>query len=54
LENQASVQSKVGYKAIYVKGRITWNTKALIGYAIAYPEVEQFKKVGKPSVKINR
>ena len=42
------------YTAVYGKGRITWDTKALGGYAAAHPEIEQFKKTGSPSVSIRR
>lgn len=38
--------------ALFVKGRSSWDGKRLDGYAIAYPEVLQFKKVGEPSVTI--
>lgn len=38
--------------ALFVKGRSSWDSKRLDGYATAYPEVLQFKKVGKPSVTI--
>ena len=38
--------------AVYMKGRVSWNTKALDGVAAIYPEVAALKKVGKPSVSI--
>jgi len=38
--------------AVFSKGRVSWDTKALDGYAAAHPEIEQFKKVGDPSVSI--
>jgi len=40
--------------AVWSKGRISWNTRALDGYAAAHPEIEQFRKVGKPSVSIRK
>ena len=40
--------------AVYVKGRVSWDTKALDGYCVAHPEVEQFKKIGDPSVAIRK
>lgn len=40
------------FKAIYLKGRTSWDTAALDGYAAAYPEVLQFKHQGPPSVSI--
>lgn len=42
------------YQAVYVKGRISWDSKSLGGYAAAHPEIEQFKKVSDPSVRIKR
>jgi hypothetical protein len=38
--------------AIYVKGRVSWDTKGLDGYAVAHPEMAAFRKVGDPSVSI--
>lgn len=38
--------------AVYVKGRKTWDGKALEGYATAHPEILTHQKVGKPSVSI--
>jgi hypothetical protein len=38
--------------AVYNKGRVSWDTKSLDGYAAAHPEVAQFKKTGDPSVSI--
>jgi hypothetical protein len=43
-----------GYRAIYVKGSRLWDTKALDGYAAAHSEIDQFRKVGDPSVRINK
>jgi len=39
-------------QAVYTKGRISWDTKALEGYAVAYPEILPFRKEGEPSVSI--
>lgn len=39
-------------QAVYSKPRITWDTKALDGYAKANPDVLAFRKEGKPSVSI--
>jgi len=39
-------------QAVYSKGKITWDTKALEGYAVVHPEVNQLKKVGEPLVSI--
>ena len=38
--------------AVFAKGRVSWDTKALDGYVAAHPEVAQFRKVGDPSVSI--
>ena len=40
--------------AVYAKGRVSWDTKALDGYVVAHPEVDQFRKVGEPSVSIRK
>jgi hypothetical protein len=39
-------------QALYVKGRVSWDTKALDGYAIAHPEIAPMRKEGDPSVSI--
>ena len=38
--------------ASYVKGRTTWDTNLLAGYAVAHPEIDSLRKGGKPSVRI--
>lgn len=38
--------------AVYNKGRVSWDTKALDGYVTAHPELLQFRKEGAPSVSI--
>ena len=38
--------------AVFSKGRVSWDTKSLDGYAAAHPEIAQFKKTGDPSVSI--
>lgn len=48
------VSVKGVYHAIYVRGRITWDSKKLDGYALAHPEINEARKTGKPSVRINR
>jgi hypothetical protein len=40
------------HQAIFTKGRVSWDTKALDGYAAAHPEVATFRKEGQPSVSI--
>lgn len=39
-------------QAVFSKGRISWDTKALDGYAAGHPEIIQFRKVGDPSISI--
>ena len=36
----------------FVKGRTTWDSKGLSGYAVAHPEILQFQKVGNPYASI--
>lgn len=38
--------------AVWTKGRTSWNTKALEGFAAAHPEINQFRSEGEPSVSI--
>ncbi len=38
--------------AVFSKGRVSWDTKALDGYAAAHPELLSFRKEGEPSVSI--
>ena len=41
-------------QAVFSKGRISWDTKALDGYAAAHPEIAPFRKEGAPSVSIRK
>jgi len=38
--------------AVFAKGRVSWDTKALDGYAVAHPEIVAMRKTGDPSVSI--
>jgi phage-related minor tail protein len=38
--------------AVWVKGRVSWDTKGLEGYKVAHPEIATFRKEGDPSVTI--
>lgn len=40
--------------AVWSKGRVSWDTKALDGYAVAHPELIGFRKAGDPSVSIRK
>ena len=39
-------------QAVFSKGRTTWDSQELEGFALAHPEINKLKKVGKPSVSI--
>lgn len=39
-------------QAVWMKGRISWDTKALDGYAAAHPEIKAFRKEGEPTISI--
>lgn len=39
-------------QAVYTRGRTTWDTKGLTTYAEAHPEVNQYRREGKPSVSL--
>lgn len=39
-------------QAVWAKGRVSWDTKALDGYAAGHPEIVPFRKEGDPSVSI--
>ncbi len=55
LASGSSIKKGSGYYgASFVKGQVSWDTKALDGYAAAHPEIERFKKIGNPSVRINK
>lgn len=41
-----------GQKAVYNKGRATWDTKALDGLMIAIPSLQDLRKEGNPYVAI--
>ena len=38
--------------AVWAKGRISWDTKAMDGYAVDHPEILFMRKEGDPSVSI--
>ena len=42
-----------GLAVTFVKGRTSWDTKALEGYAAAHPEIERFKSEGNPSARLS-
>jgi len=42
------------FQAVYVKGRVTWDTSKMDGYAVGHPEVLFMRKEGDPSVTLRR
>ena len=42
------------FQAVYVKGRITWDTSKMDGYAVGHPEVLFMRREGEPSVTLRR
>ena len=42
------------YHAVYVRGRVSWNSDMLDGMIVAFPALEKARKVGAPSVTIRR
>lgn len=43
-----------GHMFVYSKGRISWDTKSLEGYAKAHPELLVFREEGKPSCSVRK
>lgn len=41
-------------QAVFAKGRVTWDSKALDGYAKANPAISEYRKQGDPSVSIRK
>jgi hypothetical protein len=41
-----------GIYAVYVRGRVTWDGRGLSEYVQTHPEVQQFRRVGPPSVSL--
>jgi len=41
-------------QAVWVKGRVSWDSKALDGYCKAHPELAEYRKQGEPSVAIRK
>ncbi len=39
---------------VWSKPRVSWDTKALDGYALAHPEIAQFRMEGSPSVSVRK
>lgn len=45
---------KSHYTAVWVSGRVKWDNKGLSKYAQDHPEIERWKTIGQPSVRILR
>jgi len=41
-----------GIQAVYTRGRTTWDTRGLTRYAEPHPEINDYRREGKPSVSI--
>ena len=41
-------------QAVINKGRVTWDSKLLEGYAVAHPEIKAARKEGEPTVTIRK
>jgi uncharacterized protein YifE (UPF0438 family) len=41
-----------GIKAVYSSPRVSWDNEKMAAYAEAHPEVNEYRKVGKPSVSL--
>ena len=39
---------------VWSKPRVSWDTKALDGYAAAHPEIQRFRAEGAPSVSVRK
>ena len=52
---QAGVTLKaegVPVQAVVSKGRVSWDDKALLGFALAHPDILAFRREGEPSVSL--
>lgn len=52
LKTGQTFKSDWGLTIVYNKGRESWDSKGLNGYAVAHPEIVCFKKVGAPYASI--
>lgn len=51
IQNGESVKATFLH-AVWMKGRTSWDTKSLDGFAAAHPEILAFRKEGEPTVSI--
>lgn len=47
VEHGSSIKGE-NMRVSFIKGRVTWDSKGLAGYAVAHPEIKEFMKTGKP------
>lgn len=40
-------------QAVYVRGHVSWDTKALDVFTLSHPEIARFRSEGSPSVRLN-
>lgn len=52
IQQQENYKGASGMSALYMPGRITWDTRGLEGYSKAHPEVLELRRVGEPFVTI--
>lgn len=41
-------------QAVFAKGRVSWDTRGVEGFALAHPELMAYRKEGEPSVGIRK
>lgn len=51
IQLQETVQGST-LQVVFVSGRVTWESKGLEGYAVDHPAVLRFRKVGKPTARL--
>ena len=51
IENGSTLNGQL-HQVVYTKGRVSWDTKKLDGYAAAHPEILEFKTEGEPSASL--
>jgi len=53
LAQECSVKgAQSGLQVVFARGRVTWETDKLEGYAAEHPELLKYRKTGTPSAKI--
>ncbi|MCC7118674.1 MAG: hypothetical protein IT310_09130 [Anaerolineales bacterium] len=60
LENEIKTEALVygesvtggAYRAVFTRGRVSWDNEGIEKYAVTHPEVMQFRKQGQPTVSL--